>query len=168
MRLIEITLSPYENRLLRTYRTKVDLDLNDFVAMSDEDRKKLLSTIAQDNSRYPTPKTEPDYYYHGTTKAAALNIKKEGLTIDERDSKWRLHSAIENSRGRIFFSPDLDVAEKYAFRTSHKQPVILRIKASDLPPHQVDTEEDNSVYIEENVPPNILEIWTGKKWARMA
>jgi hypothetical protein len=153
MRLIEMILTPYQNRLLRAYRKRHPLDLDEFVNLSKEAREKLFLNAERE---FNVPKTESHYVYHGTSRDRLEQIKEQGL-VPSIKSRYRAIDAMVNSLGNIFFSSDLDIAEIYSSRAGNG--IILRVALVNIPQYEVDPLEDNSIYTSQTIPPANIQYW---------
>lgn len=159
-------LSPTECRLLRSYCDKNDFDLQTLAGMTEDERNVFFQSIIDDPKRYPTPITEPNYFYHGTTKDRIPLIKRDGL-IPSKKSRWSNTTiGTDHSMGRIFFSSNLDVAEWYATRWTKKS-IILRVPSRSITEFEVDPEERDSIFVTAPVVPSQIEAWNGRKWVRL-
>lgn len=167
MRLVEVTLTPEENRLLAAYRKKNGIDINKLMQMTPEEIESMKQDAVMNKHLYPIPVSEPGFLYHGTAKARLAGIRAEGL-VPSTKSRWTkttvggLHSL-----GRIFFSPSLDKAEFYALAASRTSPILLRVREENVKNPKEDTQDDNCVFTTDQIPPDQIEMWNGKKWTKL-
>lgn len=164
MRLVEVSLTPEENRLFIAYREKNGIDLTALMHMSPDEIEHLWQDAVANKHRYPIPVTEPGFLYHGTARTRLAAIRREGL-IPSTKSRWSKTSVGGlHSLGRIFFTPSIDKAEFYARAASRTSPLMLRVRVEHVANPQGDVQEENCVFTTTGIPPEHIERWNGRKW----
>lgn len=150
-----------EERIVAAYRKKHGLGQFGWDSESERHRSIALAN----RHLYPIPVTEPDYLYHGTAKARLPQIAKDGLIPSTR-SRWSRAPFIgDHSVGKVFFADTVRGAEFYASEASKTRPALLRVRRAALTGTKPDPKDDDgSYFIERRVPPEHIELWTGKLW----
>jgi hypothetical protein len=142
------------------------------IRISDLDQQELSSLYSEalaNRTLYPIPTTEPDFYYHGTTRAKLPEISRHGLVPslrpNTRDASLKMHSL-----HRVFFTETIRNAEFYAMRSRRGQRgpiVLLRVRRDALPDIQPDAQDPRSGYIERTLDASQIEIWNGDAWVSL-
>lgn len=170
MRLFEVERSLEDHRILRAYCDKNKISIQDLMRMSPEEIENIWNDALSNKDKYPVPKTETGYLYHGTSKKNLSGIKKNGLVPRDENKKtrWAKTSVGEfHSRNRLFFAKTIDKAEFYAQSRTKSKPLFIRVLSKDVPNQKDDPQEEQSVYVSATVPPEKLEYWDGLKWKPM-
>lgn len=154
-----------DNRVLFAYLKKHKLDL---YRMDDAEIERHRAAALANRHLYPIPVTEPGYLYHGTAKTRLPDIARKGLIPSER-SRWGRSGLTYHSLGRVFFANTILKADFYARAAAPKNHVFLRVRRDALPDVKPDTEETEGCcfFVERTVPPEEIEVWTGKSWKKL-
>lgn len=136
-------------------------------------RKLIRAKIAQTKL--------PQYLYHVSYLHSLNSIQRNGLRLGSGQTFGGGYGG--HSRGRIFLTTSRGVTfwfDRYEMLvsnlTDHPEegwvPVVLRVATAGIPPTQIDTAgtqdaSSNAFFIEQNIPPNMLEAYDGRGWKRL-
>lgn len=152
------------DRIFAVYLRRHGIDLTDMMRMDDAEIERLRADALANRHLYPVPTTEPDYLYHGTSRARLPLIAQDGLIPSQR-SRWTKDGYEANCLGRVFFTKRVDGAEFYAREASKSCPLILRVRRDALADMQDDPKEtEGNYFVEREVSPEQVEAWTAKGW----
>lgn len=107
---------------------------------------------------------EIGYLYHGTSKARVPSIRRDGLVVSKKSRFARDPFIGDYSIGKLFFTTSIDKAKFYALEASKSKPILLRVPTTSVPNTTEDTKDTYSVFVEQSIPPSVIEYWSGTAW----